>query len=381
MPNTNRVFLSPPCLSGEEQKLVGEAFASNYIAPLGPMVDRFEKDLEDLTGYKHVVALSSGTAALHLALRCLGIGPGDEVWAATLTFIASLAGANYQGATTVFIDADPATWCLDPQLLEEALREAASRGRLPKAVIPTDLFGQSCDLDAIVGICDRHGIPVVCDSAEAVGARYKDRHAGKGARAAALSFNGNKIVTTSSGGALASDDAALISLARKLSTQAREPVPHYEHVAIGYNYRLSNILAAVGCAQLGDLEERVRHRRWVFGQYMEYLANLPGIQFMPEAPYGTSNRWLSVIVVDAGQFGASREDIRLLLERHNIESRPIWKPMHLQPVFAGSRCIGGGAVSERLFATGLCLPSGHALTDRDIQRICDLIRSLCRTVN
>lgn len=376
-----RIYLSPPFLSGEEQRLAGEAFASNYIAPLGPMVDRFEKDLEKLTGYKHVLALSSGTAGLHLALRCLEVGPGDEVWAATLTFIASLAGVNYQGAKPVFVDADPANWCLDPRLLEQGLREAACAGKLPKAVIPTDLFGQSCDLDAIVGACDRYGIPVICDSAEAVGAQYKDRHAGKGARAAVLSFNGNKIVTTSSGGALASDDENLISLARKLSTQAREPLPHYEHVTIGYNYRLSNILAAIGCAQLADLDERLRHRRWVFKQYSEYLGNLSGIQFMPEAPYGASNRWLSVITVDAERFGASREDIRLLLERHNIESRPVWKPMHLQPVFAGSRCIGGGGVSERIFATGLCLPSGHALTTSDIEQICDLVRSLYRSVD
>ena len=368
-----RIFLSPPHMSGAELDFVHEAFASNYIAPLGPMVDAFEKEFAAYAGLPYAVALDSGTAAMHLALRELGVGPGDTVIAPSLTFIASVSPATFLGAAPVFVDVDPATWTLDPALLAEELAACAQRGQRPKAVIPTDLYGQCSDLDRILQVCEPHGVPVVADAAEAMGARYKGRHAGSGARAAVYSFNGNKIITTSGGGMLASEDHHLIDRARYLSTQARLPLPHYEHMEIGYNYRMSNIVAAIGRGQLQALELRVAQKRAVFETYRALLAYVPGIAFMPEAPYGRSNRWLTVILVTHDAFGARPEDIRMHLERHNIESRPVWKPLHLQPVFRGCR-MRGGAVCEDLFARGLCLPSGTALTRPDLERICVLLR-------
>jgi len=362
-----------------ERLRIQEALASNYLAPVGPMVDGFEADLVAVTGIPHVLSLSSGTAALHLALRCVGLNAGDEVWASTLTFIGSVAGAVHAGAKLKFVESDPSSWCMSSAILEEGIERAARIGRLPVAVVPTDLFGQSCDLDEIMRICSKYEIPVICDSAEAIGARYKGRHAGKGADLSAYSFNGNKIVTTSGGGALASEDPNLIAIAKKLSTQAREPVIHYEHREVGYNYRLSNILAALGRGQLETLEQRVARRRWVFDQYVDRLQDLSGLSFMPEASYGKSNRWLTVIVVTPEEFGRTREDIRTALERENIESRPIWKPMHLQPVFQGDACLGGGHFAEQLFANGLCLPSGTALTESDIDRVTDTIRRLAKS--
>lgn len=368
-----RLFLSPPHLSGEELTLVHEAFASNYIAPVGPMVDAFEAEFAAYTGIAHAVAVSSGTAAMHLALRLLGVGPGDEVMASTLTFIGSVTPATFQGAAPVFVDADRATWNMDPDLLAEELGACRRRGRLPKAVVPTDLYGQCCDLDRILAVCEPYGIPVVTDSAEAVGATYKGRHAGAGARASVFSFNGNKIITTSGGGMLCSDDRELIERARFLSQQARDPAPHYEHSTIGYNYRLSNVLAAIGRGQLRALDDRVRRKREIFAFYREALGELPGFAFLPEAPYGRCTRWLTVLTIDPAAFGADREAVRLALEKENIESRPVWKPMHLQPVFRGCRAVGG-AVSEELFARGLCLPSGTAMTDMDLVRVVEAIR-------
>ncbi|MBI5016604.1 MAG: aminotransferase class I/II-fold pyridoxal phosphate-dependent enzyme [Deltaproteobacteria bacterium] len=368
-----RLFLSPPHLSGEELELVREAFASNYIAPLGPMVDAFEREFAEKFGFGHAVALSSGTAAMHLALRFLGVGPGDEVLASTLTFIGSVSPVTFQGATPVFIDSDKASWNLDPDLLFEELQACAVRGRLPKAVVPTDLYGQCADLDRILEACAPYGVPVVSDAAEALGASYRGRSAGKGARAAVFSFNGNKIITTSGGGMLASDDAELIEKARFLSQQARDPAPHYEHTEIGYNYRMSNILAAIGRGQLRALDERVKAKRRLFGAYREALADLPGLEFMPEAPHGTANRWLTVVLVTPETFGADREAIRLALEEENIEARPVWKPMHLQPVFRGCR-VRGSTVSEDLFRRGLCLPSGTAMTAEDVARVVGVIR-------
>jgi len=371
--SATRLFLSPPHMGESELRLIQEVFASNYIAPTGPMVEAFEQEFAERTGFKHALAVSSGTAAMHLALRGLGIKPGDKVFAATLTFIGSVSPILYQGATPVFFDADPATWNLDPELLEHELHQAAARGQLPKAVIPTDLYGQSCDLGRILEICAPYGVPVICDAAESEGADYRGRHAGKGAKAAVFSFNGNKIITTSGGGMLASDDPAFIAHARKLATQAREPVPWYEHREIGYNYRMSNVLAAIGRGQLQVLEERVRRRRKIFAGYQARLGGLPGIEFMPEAPYGRGNRWLTVILVTPEVSGATSEQIRLALEAENIEARPVWKPMHLQPVFRGCRAVGGG-VSEDLFARGLCLPSGTAMTDADLDRVCAVVR-------
>lgn len=372
---SKRIFLSPPHMGGEEMHFVQEAFASNYIAPLGPHVDAFEREFCNITGIANAVALSSGTAAMHLALRILGVGPGDEVVASTLTFIGSVSPIIFQGATPVFIDADRLTWNMDPELLKNELNECAARGKLPKAVVPTDLYGQCADLDTILKICEPYGIPVVVDAAESLGAKYNGRSSGKGAALAVFSFNGNKIITTSGGGMLVSDNKDLIDKARYLSQQAREPVPHYEHVEIGYNYRMSNILAAIGRGQLRVLDERVRRKREIFARYRELLADLPGIEFMPEARYGKSNRWLSVILVNEEKFEIDREIIRLELEKHNIESRPVWKPMHLQPVFKGNR-VRGGSISKNLFARGLCLPSGTQMADEAIELIATIIRNI-----
>lgn len=373
MPNFE-LFLSPPHLAGTEETLIKQALASNYIAPAGPLLDRFEKDFADYVDAP-CVAVSSGTAALHLALRYLEVGPGDEVWAATLTFIGSIAPAIYQGAQPVFLDCEAASWTLDPELLSEALRTTAREGRRPKAVIPTDLYGQSCDLDAIRDVCADYGVAVICDSAEAVGALYKGRPAGSGALAAAYSFNGNKIITSSGGGMLASRNPALIAAARKWATQAREPAPHYEHLEVGYNYRLSNICAAIGCAQLEVVEARVARRREIFERYRSALGGLPGITFMPELDHGGSRatRWLTVILIDPMVAGADREAVRRALEAEAIEARPVWKPMHLQPVFAQARRFGG-TIAETLFDTGLCLPSGSGLTDAQVDRIAEVVR-------
>ena len=362
-------------MSGAELPLIEEAFRSNYIAPVGPMLEAFEAAFAARTGHRHVLALASGTAAVHLGLRALGAGPGDEVWFSTLTFIGGVAPASQLGATPVFLDVDPQTWTMDTGLLEEALDAAAREGRLPRAVVPTDVFGQSCDLDAIDALCRRHGVGLLVDSAEAMGTLYKGRHAGAGALAA-YSFNGNKIITTSGGGMLCADDGAPIERARKWSTQARDPAPHYEHSELGYNYRMSNIVAAIGRGQLAVLDQRVAQRRAIFQAYKAGLGDLPGIAFMPEAPYGRCSRWLTVILIDPLAFGANREDVRLALEAENIEARPVWKPMHRQPVFAGARSVGG-AVSEALFDKGLCLPSGSQMVRADLDRVIGIVRRTC----
>jgi dTDP-4-amino-4,6-dideoxygalactose transaminase len=429
-------------MGGEEEAFIRMAFKSNYIAPLGPMVDAFEREFTEKVGISHAVALSSGTAAIHMALDILGVRPGDEVFASTLTFIGSVTPITFQGAIPVFIDADKATWDMDPDLLEEELDACKKRGKLPKAVVPTDLYGQCVDYGRILDICEHYDVPVVADAAEALGATYgsrekavgskqtaegskqegvsskqegedrsqrsevrgqrsgdsrqegvssKQMHAGKGAKAAVFSFNGNKIITTSGGGMLASDDEALIEKARFLSQQARDPAPHYEHSRIGYNYRMSNVLAAIGRGQLRALDDRVDRKREIFDYYQKELENLPGIKFMPEAPYGRCNRWLTVILITPEKFGANREEVRLSLEGKNIESRPVWKPMHVQPVFQTQRAkriehsvkntykarFVSGEVSEDLFRRGLCLPSGTAMTEEDMERVVSVIRR-CR---
>jgi dTDP-4-amino-4,6-dideoxygalactose transaminase len=372
---TRRLFLSPPHMSGKELDFIRQAFDSNYIALLGPMVEAFERELADELEVPHVLSTASGTAAIHLALRCIDIQPGDEIWASTLTFIGSVAPIVYERARPAFIDADSNTWTLDPDLLTEALAAAAKRNELPKAILPTDLYGQSCDLDTIVEVSAKYGIPVICDSAEAMGTIYRGRKAGSGALVAAYSFNGNKVITTSGGGALTSADESLIQRARYLSTQARVPVVHYEHTEVGYNYRMSNILAAIGRAQLRVLVDRVTRRRQIFQHYVDELGDLPGISFMPEASYGRHSRWLSTMIIDAAQFGTDFETIRQALEGHNIESRPLWKPMHRQPVFSGARTIGG-AVADSLYAQGLCLPSGSSMSQADQDRVIEIVRSL-----
>ncbi|MCL0034150.1 DegT/DnrJ/EryC1/StrS family aminotransferase [Thermodesulfovibrionales bacterium] len=400
MTKPKRIFLSPPHMSGYEQQFVAEAFESNYIAPLGPQVDAFEKEFAERIGIPHALALSSGTAAMHLALHQVGVREGDEVIASTLTFIGSVSPVTFLGGKPVFIDADYATWNMNPDLLAEEIAFCSKKGKLPKAVIPTDLYGQCADLDRILEVCEPYEIPVIIDAAEALGATYKGHSAGVGAKAAIFSFNGNKIITTSGGGMLVSEDKDFIDQARFLSQQARDDAPHYEHSQIGFNYRMSNILAAIGRGQLKVLDDRVEAKRQIFEKYKDALKDIDGIEFMPEATYGRSNRWLTVILITPHKFGVDRETVRLALEAENIEAKPVWKPMHLQPVFdCGSRFkvqgseimqekattkiqnyparVIGGSVAEDLFKRGLCLPSGTAMTDEDIGRVVSVILN-CR---
>jgi len=371
----DRIYLSPPHMSPYERELLLEAFDSNWIAPLGPHVDAFEKEFAAKVGVAHATAVSSGTAALHLALVLLGVGPGDEVITSSFTFSATANAITYVGATPVFIDSNCETWNMDPQLLADELAACTHRGKLPKAIIVVDLYGQCADYAPIREICANYNVPIIEDAAEALGATYDGRAAGTFGTIGCFSFNGNKIITTSGGGMIVSERQDLIERARFFSTQARDPAPHYEHSQIGYNYRMSNLLAAVGRGQLRVLDDRVKRRRENFKFYREALGDLPGITFMPEHARGYSTRWLTCLTVDPEQFGATREDIRVTLEAENVESRPTWKPMHLQPVFSGCR-VRGGVVSEHIFQHGLCLPSGSNLSDQDRCRVVDLVRSV-----
>jgi pyridoxal phosphate-dependent aminotransferase EpsN len=371
----DRVYLSPPHLSGEEQTLVMDAFASNWIAPLGPHVDAFESEFAEAVNVPYAVALSSGTAALHLALIVAGIGPGDEVLTSTLTFSASVNPIRYVGATPVLIDSEEESWNMDPGILEDVLRTRARAGRRPAAIVVVHLYGQSANLDPIVALCSQYGVPLIEDAAEALGASYRGTQPGTVGRAGIFSFNGNKIITSAGGGMLVTADEAFAHHVRKLSTQAREPAPHYEHAEIGYNYRLSNVLAAIGRGQLRVLADRVASRRHNFEAYVAELEGVPGLTFQPEAAWGRHTRWLTCLQVDPEEFGADREAIRLTLEDENIQSRPLWKPMHRQPVFAACE-IAGGRVADRLFERGLCLPSGSSLHEDDRARVVDAVRRL-----
>ena len=373
----NRIYLSPPHMGHEEIEFVRDAFETNWIAPLGPHVDAFEREFAELVGARYAAALSSGTAALHLALRLIGIEPGDEVLCSTLTFSASANPIVYEGGRPVFIDAERATWNMDPELLREELKECASRGKLPRACIVVDLYGQCADYERILAACAEYGVPVIEDAAEALGSTYKGRMAGIFGKFGVFSFNGNKIITTSGGGMLVSEDERLIERARYLATQARDAAPHYQHSVIGYNYRMSNVLAAIGRGQLRVLPDRVAARRRNFNYYQALLGKLPGLALMPEAPEGQANRWLTCLTIDPKAFGATREEIRLALEAEEIEARPVWKPMHLQPVFAGCRARGG-AVSEDILEHGLCLPSGSSITDQELARVTGIVRGMCR---
>ncbi len=452
MSSTPKIYLSSPHLGTQEFEFVREAFATNWIAPLGPHVDAFEREFSELLNHRtedggpaadgggrtaegeglttdgggrtsdggrrssaiHAAALSSGTAALHLALKLVGLQAGEEVFCSSLTFSASANPIVYEGGRPVFIDSERDSWNMDPLRLEEALADRAAKGRLPRAVIVVHLYGQCADLDAIMAMCDRYGVAVIEDAAEALGAiYYGSRKADGGGRTAEdggrqksegrhqtsvispqssvvghpssgsapgtlgklaiFSFNGNKIITTSGGGMLVSPDEALIKKARFLATQARDPAPHYQHSEIGYNYRMSNVLAGIGRGQLQVLADRVNARRANCATYEKAFADLPGISFMPEAPWNRCTRWLTCILVDPVGFGADREAIRLALEAENIEARPVWKPMHLQPVFAHCDRFGG-EVSEDLFNRGLCLPSGSNLTEADLQRVIAVVR-------
>jgi dTDP-4-amino-4,6-dideoxygalactose transaminase len=370
----SRIYLSPPHLSGLEQSYLAEAVASNWIAPLGPHVDAFEAEFAAAVGAPHAAALSSGTAALHLALQLLGVGAGDTVAVSTLTFAASAFPVTYLGAQPVFIDSEMVSWNMDPDALAGYLRRAARRKQLPKALVVVHLYGQCAHMAPILTLCQEFGIPVVEAAAEALGSSYQGQNAGAMGHSAIFSFNGNKIITTSGGGMLVSHDGAFIAHARKLASQAREPAAHYEHAEIGYNYRLSNLLAAVGRAQLQVLEERVAARRRNFAAYQAALGHLPGLTFMPEAAWGRHTRWLTTLTIDPAAFGATREDLRLALDAANIEARPVWKPLHLQPVYAGCP-VAGGAVAAQLFTHGLCLPSGSSLTEQEIARVSEIILS------
>lgn len=373
----HRVYLSSPHLGSEEQKFVQEAFDTNWVAPLGPNVDAFEKELAERVAMPHAAALSSGTAALHLALMLVGVKQGDEVIVSSLTFSASANPVKYVGATPVFIDSERETWNLDPALLEEELVEMKRRGKKPAAVVVVDLYGQCADYERIERICREHDVVLVEDAAEALGATFGGRPAGTFGAIAAFSFNGNKIITTSGGGALVSRNKDFIDRARFLSTQARDPAPHYQHSTIGYNYRMSNVLAGIGRGQLRVLNDRIAARRANRAFYEKALGDLDGVGFMPLSKKGEWNGWLTVITVDPKRFGATREDIRLALEKENIESRPVWKPMHLQPVFKDCR-VRGGRVSEEAFDLGLCLPSGSNLAASDRDRVVSIIRGLRR---
>lgn len=403
-----RIHLSPPHMSGNEQSYIQAAFDSNWVAPLGPNVDRFEAEMAAYLGVKGAVALSSGTAAIHLALRLLGVGRGDRVFCSSLTFIASANPVLYQGADPVFIDSDWATWTMSPAALEQALADADRDGKLPKAVIVVDLYGQSADMDRLVALCDRYGVAVIHDAAASLGTTYKGRKSGTSGHFGIYSFNGNKIITTSGGGMLVSDDLTALDKARFWATQAKDDSPHYQHSELGYNYRMSNILAGIGRAQLQMLDQRVSQRQAVFARYAEAFADVDGIAMMPEAAYGRSNRWLTALTVDAGVFGASAGELIAALERENIEARPVWKPLHLQPLFVGAAFYahregegagthagegdevrmrdgaygrGGkvneyGSVSEAIFVSGLCLPSGSNLSEADQQRVIRCIKKV-----
>lgn len=372
------ILLSPPELAGGEAESLQRLLDSGWLAPAGPTLAAFEAALAPVTGFAHVLATGSATAALHLAYRVLGVRAGDEVWTSTLTFIATIAPAVQLGATPRFLDVDPATWTLDPALLRAELARAAAEGRLPRCVVSVDLYGQPADIPALRAACDEWGVPLVSDSACSLGATQHGQPAGRGAKLAVASFNGNKIVTAGGGGALLSDDAALVARARKLATQAREDAPHYEHEECGFNHAMSAVLAAVGLAQLPALGQRVAARRAVFEGYRERLSHLPGLSFMPEPGWARASRWLTAVTVDSERFGCGRETVRLALAAEGIESRPAWKPMHLQPAFRDAP-RAGGAVAAGIFRRGLCLPSGGALTPFELDRVAACIAAQART--
>jgi dTDP-4-amino-4,6-dideoxygalactose transaminase len=353
------------------------AFDSNWIAPVGPDIDAFEADVAERAGVEHAVALSSGTAAIHLALLLAGVGPGDEVLVPSFTFIATAAPVVHLGARPVFIDSSPTSWNLDASLVESELMARADSGTLPAAVITVDLYGETADYTALVELCRRFEVPLIEDAAEALGSEHSGRPAGSFGSAGILSFNGNKIITTSGGGMLTTSSASWAERARYLATHAREPLVHYEHKEVGFNYRLSNLLAALGRAQLRGLDSRIERRRQIAQNYSDALEDLPGISMMPRTPEGSSNYWLTCVLIDPALFGATRDEVRITLEAEDIESRPTWKPLHMQPVFAGSELVGPGSCAQT-FALGLCLPSGSGLPPGDQDRVVDIIRGCLR---
>ncbi len=365
----DKIWLSSPHMGGTEEQFVKEAFATNWIAPLGPNVNGFEQDLELFLGHgSHVAALSSGTAGLHLALVLLGVKAGDEVICQSFTFSATANPITYIGATPIFVDSEKETWNMSPQLLEEAIKDRIAKGKKPKAIIPVHLYGMPARINEIMTIAKRYDIPVIEDAAESLGSSVDGQQTGTFGEIGILSFNGNKIITTSGGGALVSRNKGLVKDARFLATQARDEAPHYQHSQVGYNYRMSNLCAGVGRGQMEVLADRIKKRREIHGQYKSELSSKPGISFVPEPQGYFCNRWLTTIHIDPKISGFTREDLRLAFEKENIESRPLWKPMHLQPVFEGCPAYLDGT-SDALFEDGLCLPSGSNLTDKDMRRI------------
>ncbi len=372
------ILLSTPHLGSEELEFVNEAFRTNWIAPVGPNIDAFEIAMSEFTGAKAACAVTSGTAGLHLGLRLLDVGPGDIVFVSDFTFIASVAPITYQQATPVLIDSEPDSWNMSPQALERAFATASKRGQMPKAVIIVSLYGQSADMDPLIEICDQYGVPVLEDAAESLGATYKGKASGTFGKIGVFSFNGNKIITTSGGGMIVSDDESLIVRAKKLSTQAREPSIHYEHVEVGYNYRMSNILAGVGRGQLNVLPDRIARRREINTLYREGLMNISGLQFMPEPNWSHSNRWLSCITFDCDPEADIPGSLTSYLQSQLVEVRPLWKPMHMQPVFADAEFHahdeGNAAFSRHIFQTGICLPSGSNMTDDEIAMVISMLQ-------
>ena len=374
----SRIYLSPPHLSGLEKDFLLEALDSNWIAPLGPQVDSFEEEIVEYLDVKAAVALSSGTAALHLALRISGVQSGDFVLCPSLTFSSTANVILYEKAIPVFIDSDPKTWNIDFVALEKAILSCKERNILPKALITVDLYGQSVDYDIIMEICNKNNIVVIEDAAEALGSHYKGVKCGAFGKAGIFSFNGNKIVTTSGGGMLVSHDREFVEQARFLSAQAREPKIHYEHKELGYNYRMSNLLAAVGRGQLAVLDERVKIKQEIFSRYNSALGEIEGIEFMPLASYGISNRWLTTLTINEQKTGFNRDSVIAALEKEDIESRPVWKPMHLQPLYQEFEYFFSceDDISKKLFHDGLCLPSGTSLSKIDQEKIIDIILSI-----
>jgi pyridoxal phosphate-dependent aminotransferase EpsN len=375
-----RIYLSAPHMSGNERSYIDEAFETNWIAPLGPNLDAFEREMAAYAGTEGAAAVSSGTAAIHLALQLLEVGRGDRVFCSSFTFIASANPISYCGAEPVFIDSEPATWNMSPAALGRALKEAAAAGRLPKAVVVVHLYGQVARMDEINALCGEYGVPVVEDAAESLGSTYKGKQSGGLGKLGIFSFNGNKIITTSGGGMLVSDDTELLAKARFLATQARDQAPHYQHSVTGFNYRMSNLLAGVGRAQLQVLEERVAARRSIFAEYELALSKRAGVRFMPELEGTQSNRWLTAMTLDVQESEVTATALLAALEAANIEARPLWKPLHLQPLFKGTRFYahteGEPAYCEELFRSGLCLPSGSGMSLADQVRVVDCMNAV-----
>ncbi|PEP82953.1 pyridoxal phosphate-dependent aminotransferase [Bacillus toyonensis] len=375
-----RIYLSSPHMSGNEQKYIQNAFDTNWVAPLGPNVDGFERELASFVGVRGGTAVSSGTAAIHLALQLLGIQKGDTVFCSSFTFVASANPIVYLGAEPVFIDSEPETWNMSPSALAHALYEANKMGNLPKAIILVHLYGQSAKLDEILSLCHQYNVPIVEDAAESLGSTYKGKASGTFGKFGVYSFNGNKIITTSGGGMLVSNDVEALERARFLATQAKDPAPHYEHSEIGYNYRLSNILAGIGRGQLEVLEDRVRARRFVYKRYYEALSHMPGFYFMPELEHTRPNRWLTTLTIDEKESGISIGKLLRILAEENIEARPMWKPLHMQSLFKDKKYYPHSKnedVSQYLFQSGICLPSGSNMLAEDQQRV---IQSILKVV-